>query len=126
MTLTPYQIVAPVISLIAILYAWNLVMRQKKTVWEACFWTLFWGAIAGIALFPNFLTYLSSLTGIVNHENAAIVTFLGLLFFMVFYIVIRIEELEQRHSKMVREMALRDSGLGKETKEANEEREAKE
>ena len=117
MTLTPYQIVAPIISLIAILYAWNLVMRQKKTVWEACFWTLFWAAIAAIALFPGFLTYLSAITGIVNHENAAIVTFLGILFFMVFYIIIRLEELEQRHAKIVREVALRNAGLEKEDKE---------
>ena len=112
MPLTPYQIIAPIVSFTAIVYAWNLVMRQKKTVWEACFWTLFWGAIAGIALFPNFLSYLSALTGIQNQENAVVVTFLGILFFMVFYMVIRIEELEQRHSKIVREMALREGGLG--------------
>lgn len=111
MTLTPYQIVAPIISLVAIIYAWNLVMRGKKTVWEACFWTFFWGAIAAIALFPSFLTYLSTVTGIINHENAAIVTFLGILFFMVFYLVIRLEELEQRHSRIVREIALREAGL---------------
>ena len=111
MTLTPYQIVAPIISLTAILYAWNLVMRQKKTVWEACFWTFFWGAIAAIALFPEFLTYLSAATGIVNHENAAIVTFLGILFFMVFYIIIRIEEIEQRQAKMIRTLALMEAGL---------------
>ena len=119
MTLTPYQIVAPVISFFAVVYAWNLVMRQKKTVWEACFWTLFWGAIAAIALFPSFLTYLSNATGIINHENAAIVTFLGILFFMVFYIVIRIEELEQRHAKLVRAMALMEAGLGSKEQPSN-------
>ena len=113
MTLTPYQIVAPIVSLIAIVYAWNLVMRQKKTVWEACFWTLFWGAISGIALFPNFLSYLSAVTGIANQENAVIVTFLGILFFMVFYLVIRLEELEQRQARLVREMGLREAGLEK-------------
>ena len=113
MVLTPYQIVAPLISLTAIVYAWNLVMRQKKTVWEACFWTLFWGAIACIALFPGVLHYLSTVTGIVNQENAVIVTFLGILFFMVFYIIVRLEELEQRHAKIVREMGLREAGLEK-------------
>ncbi len=113
MILTPYQVVAPLISLIAIFYAWNLVMRQKKTVWEACFWTVFWGAIAAIALFPNFLSYLSAVTGIENQENAVVVTFLGILFFMIFYMVIRLEELEQRHTKLVREMALREAGLEK-------------
>lgn len=109
--LTAYQIIAPLISLIAIVYAWNLVFRKKKTVWEACFWTLFWGAIASVALFPAFLTYLSAITGIANQESAAIVTFMGILFFMVFYLVIRLEELEQRHTKIVRAIALKEAGL---------------
>lgn len=72
---------------------------------------MFWGAIAGIALYPSFLTYLSALTGIQNQENAVIVTFLGILFFMVFYLVIRLEELEQKHTEMVRLVALKGAGL---------------
>ncbi len=126
MTLTPYQIIAPAIALVAIIYAWNLAMRQKKTVWEACLWTLSWGLIGGIALFPNFLSYLSTATGIQNRENAVMVTFLGILFFIVFYIIIRLEELEQRHAKMVRDMALWEAGLGKESKEVKETKESKE
>ncbi len=120
MTLTPYQIVAPIIALTAIFYAWNLVMRQKKTVWEACFWTLFWGAVGAVAIFPSFLTYLSTVTGIASRENAVIFTALGILFFMVFYMVIRLEELERRQTKIVREMALRDASLGNEAKEKKE------
>lgn len=113
MTVTPYQIVAPVIALIAIVYAWNLVMRQKKTVWEAFFWTIFWGAVAAVAMFPSFLTYLSTVTGIENRENAVIFTALGILFFMVFYMIIRLEELERRNTKLVRELALREAHLEK-------------
>lgn len=111
MSLTPYQIVAPTISLIAIFYAWNLMLRQKKTAIEAILWTLFWGAVSGISLYPNVLSYLSAVTGIVDQENAVLVTFLGILFFVVFYLVIRLEELEQRHTKIVRALALREAGL---------------
>jgi len=111
MALTPYQIGAPIVSLLALAYAWNLVFRQKKTIWEACLWTLFWGAIAAIALYPRILSYLSTATGIADQENAVLVTFLGILFFVVFYLVIRLEELEQRHTKMVRSLALREAGL---------------
>lgn len=113
MTLTPYQIVAPIVAVLAILYAWNLALRQKKTVWEAFLWTLFWGFVALIALYPNILSYLSAATGIADQENAVVVTFLGILFFMVFYLVIRLEELEQRQTKMTRELALREAGLMK-------------
>jgi hypothetical protein len=116
MKLTAYQIVAPFVSLVAILYAWNLVFRKKKTLIEAVLWTLFWGAVAYIAIYPSVLTYLSAVTGIANAENAAIVTFIGILFFMMFYLIIRLEELEQKHTKIVRTLGLRDAGLDTEKK----------
>ncbi len=111
MRLTPYQIVVPIVALTAIFYAWNLVFRGKKTVWEASLWSLFWGVIGFIALYPNFLTYLSVVTGIRNQESAVLVTFLGILFFIVFSLIVRIEELEQRNARIVRALALRDAGL---------------
>jgi len=111
MVLTPYQLVVPVLSTLACLYAWNLVLRQKKTIWEAVLWTLFWGFVGLIAVYPSILSYLSAVTGIADQENAFLVTFLGILSFMVFYLVIRLEELEQRHTKIVRSLALREAGL---------------
>jgi hypothetical protein len=114
MKLTAYQIVAPFFSLVAILYAWNLMFRKKKTLIEAVLWTVFWGSVAYIAIYPSVLTYLSALTGIANAENAALVTFIGILFFMMFYLIIRLEELEQRHTKIIRILGLREAGLDSE------------
>ncbi|MFA6039737.1 MAG: DUF2304 domain-containing protein [Candidatus Peribacteraceae bacterium] len=127
MRLTPYQIITPLISAVAIFYAWNLVLRRKKSVLEAGLWTIFWGAITLMALYPNLLSYLSAITGIENQENAVIVTFLGILFFMVFYLVVRLEELEQKHAKLVRHLALREAGLERnmETEETDESKETK-
>lgn len=111
MTLTPYQIVVPLVAVIAILYAWNLTMRQRKTIWEAFLWTLFWGGIALIAIEPGMLSYLTAVTGIKSQANAIVVTSLGILFFITFYIVIRIEELEQRVTRVIRALALREADL---------------
>lgn len=108
MEFTVYQIVTPLVSIVALLYAWNLVIRQKKTLWEALLWTVFWGAIAYIALFPDALDYLTAATGIRKRENAVIVTFLGILSFIMFYIIIRIEEMEQRQTRVIRKLALKD------------------
>ncbi|HLD32045.1 hypothetical protein A2454_03115 [Candidatus Peribacteria bacterium RIFOXYC2_FULL_55_14] len=111
MHLTAYQIIAPLVSFVAIVYAWNLVFKQKKTVWEAILWTAFWSAIAYIAIEPDSITYLTMVTGIKNRENAVLVTFLGILFFIVFYLVIRLEELEQRQTRLIRKIALQKKGL---------------
>lgn len=106
--MTPYQIVVPLLALIAVAYAWNLTLRQKKSIWESCLWTLFWGAIALVALSPNSLSYLSALTGIKRQENAALVTSIGLLFFLIFLLIIRVEELEQKQTKLIRRLALKE------------------
>ncbi len=106
--MTPYQIVVPLLALIAVAYAWNLTLRQKKSIWESCLWTLFWGTIALVALSPNSLGYLSALTGIKRQENAALVTSIGLLFFLIFLLIIRVEELEQKQTKLIRRLALKE------------------
>lgn len=113
---TPYQIVVPLLALVAIVYAWNLFIAHKKTLWEALLWSLFWGAIASIALFPHLLGYLTAVTGIKDQVNAVLATCIGILFFLAFYVIIRLEELEQRQTRMVREAALRDAGLDKKIK----------
>lgn len=121
MNLTPYQLLAPLVSLIAIAYAWNLVMRKKKTIWEAILWTAFWGLIAWIALYPDSIDYLTAVTGIQSRENAVMVTFLGILFFIVFYLIIRLESLEQRQTRFIRKIALRDAGLLEDKKSSEKE-----
>jgi hypothetical protein len=54
------------------------------------------GRHRAIALNPRILTYLSTLTGIKDQVNAIFVTSIGILFFLCFYIIIRIEEMHQR------------------------------
>ena len=120
MTLTTYQIVAPLISLIALLYAWSLVLRQKKTIWEGTLWTVFWAAIAVIAIFPSILDYLTAVMGFKNRENAVLITFLGILSFIVFYLIVRVEELEQRQTRIVRSAALREAGMQEKAKQETE------
>lgn len=109
---TSYQIVVPFFCLLMVLYAWNLVMRHKKSVWEGLLWTVFWSAIGYISLYPSSLQFLSTVTGIKKNENAATITAIGVLFFIVFYLTMRIEELEQRVTKVVREEALQKAGIG--------------
>lgn len=109
--LTPYQLLVPLFCIVMVLYAWNLVSRQKKSIWEGILWTLFWSAIAYISLVPSSLQFLSSITGIKKNENAALITAIGVLFFIIFYLIMRIEELEQRLTRVVREQALRDPGI---------------
>lgn len=111
MHITPYQIVSPLIAIIAIVYAWGLYNRKKKTLWEAVLWTIFWGLVAFIALFPSSLSYLVLATGIKNQESALLVTAIAILFFMMFYVVVRLEDIAYQQTRIIRAQALRDSNL---------------
>lgn len=111
MNITPYQIVVPVLSLFAVLYAWSLFKRDRKTLWEVVLWALFWGAIAAIAMFPRLLTYLTIATGIRSQANAVIVTAIGVLTFLMFSVIVRLEGISQRYSKIMRVLALREADL---------------
>ncbi len=118
MILTPYQIVVPVLSAVAMFYAWSLFKRDRKTLWEATLWTFFWAGVGCIALFPGLLTYLTIITGIRSQVNAVIVTAIGILMFLVFSIIVRLEELSQRYAKIMRALAIRDMELdGKEAEQ---------
>ena len=111
MDITPYQVAVPTLSIIILAYAWNLVLRRKKTVIEGLMWTFFWVGISYISFDPTTLQYLSDLTGIRKSENAATITAIGVLFFIIFYLVVRIEELEQRLTRVIQERALSDAGI---------------
>lgn len=113
MSFTPYQIVVPLLALVAIVYAWSLFSRNKKTVWEVLLWTLFWGSIGFVAVYPGLLSYLALITGIKNQESAFLVTAIGILFFIVFYVIIRLEDISHQQTRIIRSLALRDAGLEK-------------
>jgi len=107
--MSPYQVLVPALSLICLLYAWSLVQKNQKTIWEASWWTLFWGGIALIAIYPASIRFLSTFLGIQDQETAIIVTAIGLLFFIVFKIYNKLDAIEQRQTKIIREFALKNA-----------------
>lgn len=108
MELSPYQIVTPVVSALAVYYAWALWWRQKKSTWEAMLWTVFWGGIGAVAAYPESLHFLRIVTGIKSATSAVLVPVIGILAFIVFTVIIRLEELQQRHNQLLRTLALKD------------------
>lgn len=109
--ITPYRVVVPLIALFFILYAWNHVWRGSKTIWEALLWTLFWISISVIVLFPSWIRFLTNWTGIRGQANAVFAITLGVLLFIVFHMLIRIEKMQKRVTDLVRHHALEDAGL---------------
>ncbi len=108
---TPYRVIVPLLACFIVIYAWNHVLRGTKTIWEALLWTVFWGAIAVIVLFPSWISVLTTWTGIRDQANAVFAIAIGILLFVVFLIIVRLEKIEKRITDMVREQALENAGL---------------
>jgi len=112
-TFTPYRVVVPLIAFFMIAYAWNHVLRGTKTIWEALLWTLFWGSVCIIVLFPSWISFFTAWTGIREQENAIFAIMIGVLLFIVFHILVKLEKIQKRMTDIVRHQALRDAGLMK-------------
>ena len=121
LTFTPYRVVVPLIAFFMIVYAWNHVLRGTKTIWEAMLWTLFWGGVCIVVLFPNWISLLTTWTGIRDQANAVFAITLGIILFVVFHILVRIENLQKQIIDIVRHEGLEDAGLedkGQRTKDS--------
>jgi hypothetical protein len=110
-SITPYQVVTPLVALFFIVYAWNYVVRGTKTIWEALLWTLFWGFVSVIVLFPTWIGYITYWTGIKDQENAVFAIAIGVLLFIVFHLLIRIERIQKQIVDIVRHEALEDANI---------------
>lgn len=110
--ITPYRVVGPIIALFFIVYAWNHVLRGTKTIWEALLWTVFWGGVTSVVLFPSWLTILTTWTGIKGQANAVFAIAIGVLLFIVFHMLVRLERMQKRMTEIVRHGAIKDAGVG--------------
>lgn len=106
-----YQILTPLIAFVAILYALSHAARRKKTLLETLLWLVFWGVIALWAVFPSTFGAVGRFLGFKDYENAIIVSVVGVLCFIVFRIVMKIEDLDAKITEIVRERALDDPSL---------------
>ena len=111
--ITPYKVVVPLIAIFFVLYAWNHVLRGTKTVWEALLWTLFWGGVCMIVLFPAWIGFLTAWTGIKGQANAVFAIVLGVILFIIFHILVRLEKIQNRITTLAQQEALENAGLTK-------------
>lgn len=77
------------------------------------FWTITWTMIVIVALFPFLI---DNIIRFVGGERAGLGTFFGMvivfLFFIVYRIFIKLERIEQKITRTVQELALRDDWAG--------------
>jgi hypothetical protein len=101
------------IQIIALLFvsfvASRAVLRAKDkriNLGELIFWLGIWGGLIFVVFFPNVISYVADLIGIGRGIDVIIYTSIGLLFYLIFRLYVKLEETEMEITKLVREMAI--------------------
>jgi len=80
--------------------------ESKITLGEFLFWTGVWISAVGFAVFPGTLDLLSGKVGFRRGMDLIISLSIIVLFYLLFRIYVKIEEVEQNITKVVREVAI--------------------
>lgn len=82
--------------------------KGKISLRRFFFWLFIWTGLSLITYFPQIVLFLSSLIGIERAKDLPIYFSIILLFYLFFKMSMRIEEIEQGVTKIVKKIALDD------------------
>lgn len=84
--------------------------RKQITLKEALLWSLVWFGVSLVVLYPKLTDQLASYIGLQSAKGIDLVVYLavGLVFYLVFRIFVRIERIEHDITKVVRQVALKE------------------
>ncbi|MBI4599189.1 DUF2304 family protein [Candidatus Uhrbacteria bacterium] len=103
------QILLAVLAAVALVRTWKQFSDGHVTRRELAFWGGFW-LLAGLAaLWPKTTDVAARLLGVGRGADLAIYLSLILLFYLVFRLFVKLEQVERDITKLVRLLALRDA-----------------
>lgn len=116
MQIQPIQIIAIIFALFAISRVILRVRDKKLTINEFVFWCILWAALIILAIFPTLVVQLSGFLGFKRGLDVLIYVSIAALFYLVFRMYVKIEEQDQKITKLVREIAIKNNEKNKKKK----------
>lgn len=107
MKLEVYQIIVPLISLVAASLIFREFIKGNNTLFESLLWGTIWLFVGAIALFPDPITmFLSRTIGIKDHINAIIFIGLAVSYFLHFRLFNYIKKQNRDITELIRKIAI--------------------
>lgn len=100
------SLLTPLLGIFMIFRSVSLFRRGKQTWRELLVWIIVWGGIGFVGYNPAILDVLPPYVGIKSGVNALIFFGFVVLFYGVFRLVVKVEELEKKMVEMVRDRSL--------------------
>lgn len=104
--MTLIQIFIIIFSLFAIARTFRQFRRGKLTLVFLFTWILFWVAVGIVVVMPQTTNTLAHFVGVGRGVDAIMYVSILALFYAVFRLVVRIEEVEREITKLVRKLAV--------------------
>ena len=106
MTITLIQILIIIFALFALTRAMLRLKDNIISMAEFVFWSAIWIGVITVTLVPSTATVLAGMTGISSGTNMIMYLSIILLFYLVFRIYVKLDDHEQRTTKLIREMTI--------------------
>lgn len=103
-------LLTPLFSLLMIIRSLSLYWKKKQTWRELIVWVLLWLGIGLVAFYPAVLDVLPPVVGIKSGVNVLVFFGFVVLFYGLFRLFIKVEDLEEKIVKMNRHRALGSEG----------------
>jgi len=103
-------IIKIVVTLFALFALSRAILRFKKkeiSKKEVLWWSLLWLTLIIVALLPGFTTFFANLFGIGRGADVVLYASVIILFYLIFKIYVKIEQVEKNLTKIVRKLTLK-------------------
>lgn len=102
----PIQIILAVFALFALSRAYLRYAEGKIKAAEFIFWIMIWASAMIAALSPKTVSFFSNSIGIGRPADLIMYVAIILLFYLIFRSYVMIDEMDQKMTKIVRELAI--------------------
>ncbi len=102
------QIILVIFFSFAIIKVIGRYRSQELSLRAFIMWVLFWVASAAVVIRPNGTAYFAELVGIGRGADLVVYCSIALVFFIIFRLMIKINQLERHITELTRATALKD------------------
>jgi len=104
----PIQVIAIVFGIFALLKVILKMKNRKLTINEFIFWCSIWVVLIVLSIFPQISGNIADFFGFTRGIDFFIVSSILLIFYLIFRIYIKLEELDDKITKLARSIAIKE------------------
>ena len=97
-----------IFSILFFIFILFFIRKSKMSIESASLWVIWSLGIILIAFFPELITWLSRVLGIVAEMNTVFLVMIFLLYCLVFYLYVRVSIVEDKLTRLIQKIGIED------------------